>query len=262
MYAGTQIPMTWDTNDLNIPLSFNLLGENADGSSFLVPSGPYISGPKAANVRVPIADNIITKYTAVYVSVFTTPDNQADGNIRAPGQVFSTYTFPDPVYVYRPTLNIRLRIYNPGSIQKYLQVSEIGINNSLRENVVNDKLNTYATLVSTSSNPYNGDSATWGPQRAYDGNSQTYFWGGISPILIDQTAHITTTLSTFTTAMTSSVFISSIVIYTSPQPPNTNPTLQSMKLDIQNYGQAGMPDGLFYSTITFTNSTITNLQFE
>ena len=261
MYAGTQIPISWSTNDLNIPLSFNFLGQNNDGSTFLAPSGPYMSGAYSANVRAPIGPNVVTKYTALYVSVYTSAINQADGNIRAPGQVFYTYTFPKPIHVYRPTLNTRLRIYNPGQIQQYLQVGEIAINNSLRENVLNDKINVYANLVSTSSTPYNGDYPTWGPQRAYDGNLATYFWGGTTPILIDQQAFITTTLSTFSTAITSSIFISSINIQAAPQQPYANPTLQSMKLDIQNFGDTTMPDGLFYSTITFTDSLITTLSF-
>jgi len=262
MYAGTQIPMSWTTNDLNIPLAFNFLGQNSAGETFLATSGPYISGNYAANVRAPIAPYVITKYTALYVSVFTSAENQADGNISAPRQVFYTYNFPQPIYVYRPTLNTRLRIYNDGSVAKYLQVAEIGIYNALQENVTNDKLNVYAALLSTSSTPYNGDLPTWGPQRAYDGNLATYFWGGTTPILIDQNAYMTTTLSTLSTAITSSIFISSIVISAAPQQPYANPTLGSMKVNIENFGQSGIPDGLFYSTITLTDSTVTIFRFE
>lgn len=253
MYSGSGIQMTWRTNDLNMPLGVKFVGTDAVGSTIISWSGPYSSGLLTANVKVPPAPSPFATYSSIYVGIYpNSPYKNAttDGNLRAGNMVFATSTFGKPLGVVSPTLNTKITVYNPGTVTNYLQVASLWITNMYKENVITDKFNTYASLVSTSSYPFLGNYADNGPQKAFDGSPTSYFYGGNGPGNLDQNAFVAATMSTLISTYTSSVFISTIEITGSGNIP-----LTGMKVKIENVNMpAPFTNGMFYSTMNITNT--------
>jgi hypothetical protein len=260
MYSGSGIQMTWRTNDLNMPLGVKFVGTDVAGSTIISWSGPYSSGLLSANVKVPPAPSPFATYSSIYVGIYpNSPYKNAttDGNLQAGNMVFAASTFGKPLGIVSPTLNTKITVYNPGTVSNYLQVGSLWVTNMYKENVITDKFNTYASLISTSSYPFLGNYADNGPQKAFDSNPATYFYGGNGPGNLDQNAFMAATMSSLTSAYTSSVFISTIELTGSGNIP-----LTGMKLKIENSNlPAPFTNGIFYSTmnITGTNSQIFTL---
>jgi len=254
MFSGTQMPITWTTNDLNVPLGFKFVGTDyISGRTVVSWSGPYSSGARSANVKIPTAPAAFVQYNTVYLGIYpntVTSNNTDDGNIASPGQVFATSTFGKPLGVVSPTLNSRVTVQNPGTISRYLQVAEVWVNNVQNENVVTDKFNAYAYMIKGSSVPYETNYSAYGPDRAFDGNLSTYFYGGIDGTTnYDLNARVFCTMSTFASTYTSSVFISSVSVYGSGIV-----TLSGMQVKYETYN---LPPGIlntFYSTMTITST--------
>ena len=259
MYAGSEIPITWSTNDLNIPIGAKFVGfDFVTNSTIISWTGPYSSHAGSANIKVPPAPSPFAIYSTMYLAIYpNTPNLNAttDGNINTQGQIFAVSTFGKPLGVVSPTLNSRVTVRNPG-ISRYLQVAELWVNNTQNENVITNKFNSYARLVSSSSYPYNGDVTGNGPQRAFDGSLSTFFFGGSNALTIDTNAFVAATFSSFSTTYNSSVFISTVEVYGAGSFSLNGMTVQ--------YESANLPTsilGTFISTmvITGTNSQVFKL---
>ena len=253
MYSGSGIQMTWRTNDLNMPIGVKFIGTDAVGSTIISWSGPYLSGLLTANVKVPPAASPFATYSSIYIGIY--PNNPyknatTDGNVRTPNMVFATSTFGKPLGIVSPTLNTKITVYNPGTVTNYLQVASLWVTNMYKENVITDKFNTYASLISTSSYPFLGNYADNGPQKAFDASPTSYFYGGNGPGNLDLNAFMAATMSSLTSTYTSSVFISTIELTGSGNIP-----LTGMKVKIENINMpAPFTNGMFYSTMNVTNT--------
>jgi len=261
MFSGSEMPITWTTNDLNIPLGFKFVGTDfISGRTVISWSGPYSSATRSANVKVPPAASPFVRYNTVYLGIYpnsATNNNTSDGNIVAPGQVFAASTFGKTLGVVSPTLNSRVTVQNPGTISRFLQVAEIWIYNAQRENIVTDKFNTYASMTKSGSVPYETNYAAYGPDRAFDGNLSTYFQGGIDGTTnYDFNARVFCTMSTFASTYTSSVFISSVAVFGSGVT-----SLSGMQVKYETFN---LPPGIlnsFFSTMTITSTTQQTFMF-
>jgi hypothetical protein len=245
---------------LNIPLGFKFVGKDSNNNLVVSWSGPYMSGQNTAEIKIPTPPSPFVTYNTMYVAVYPNqpPEiNISNSNFPSSDQVFATKELNPPINVITPSLNSRITVENPG-IQKYLQVGEIWICNDKKENIITDKPDTYTRILSSCNGdyPFDGDLIGLGPQKAFDGDPFTYFYGGVNAALIDTGAYLRAELSSFVDTYNSEQYISSIEVYGGP-----DFNLDGMQLRIDNQAEAGMIDGLFYSTINLTASRIQKFYF-
>ena len=249
VYRGSLIPVSWTTNDLNIPLGFKFIGRDNAGRNTISWSGPYSSGAGSALVKVPTPPASFVRYDAMYVAIY--PNNilnkeTLNTNFDTPSGVLATQALP-PLHVVATSLNSRIRVQNPGTVNQYLQVAEIKINNDARQNIITNFPFTYNKIISTSSYPFNGDVVGFGPQRVFDNNLDSYFFGGSNAVTLDSNAYVGADLSSFTSTFTSTMTVSSVEVYA-----NAPGGLVNMQLRFENLNEPGIQNGLFFSTITLT----------
>lgn len=259
VYRGTPITMTWQTNDLNIPLGVKFTGTDLYGNQITSWSGPYPSALGTAQVRAPVPTAPFAKYDMMYLGVYpNTPraDNSVNGNSTTP--IFNSRIIPSSLYVVNPTINSYVRVLNPGTVNTFIQVAEINVQNDIKQNLVH--YSTYArfTTDTTADNintiPFNGSYTTYGPQNAFDNNISTFFYGGVTTSQINPNAYVGCKFSSYSSFVSainqSSLLISSIEVYAGPQW-----SIDSMNLVLSNRNEPGIADGLFYSTIILISST-------
>ena len=255
MFAGSEIPVSWNTNDLNIPIGAKFIGfDYLTNSTIISWTGPYSSRTGSANIKVPPGPAPFIIYSTMYLGIYPNTPNQnatTDGNINTDGQIFATSTFGKPLGVVSPTLNGKVTVQNPG-ISRYLQVAEVWVNNTQNENIITSKFNSYARLVSSSSYPYNGDVTGFGAQRAFDGSLSTFFYGGSNALTIDTNAFVAATFSSYSSIYNSSIFISTIEVYGAG-----SFTLSGMQV---RYETTNLPTGILGTFISTMTITATNSQ--
>ena len=261
VYRGTPINVSWNTNDLNIPLGVKFTGVDLYGNPVTSWSGPYPSGAGSAVVKIPTPPSPLVRYDKMYLSVYpntTKLDNTMAGNAQTP--TFSSRTIPNSLHVVNPTTNTYIRVINPG-IYKFLQITEINVNNDTQQNIILVSTNTEFTIDTVDVNvnvfPFNGSYESFGGQNAFDGNFSTYFYGGYTSGEVNLNAYIGGKFKTISTlSQQSSKLISSIDIYAGP-----TYDLQNMQLIMTNYNEPGIVNGLFYSTIVLTNDLVQSYSF-
>jgi hypothetical protein len=264
VYRGTPIKISWQTNDLNIPLGVKFTGTDLYGRQITSWAGPYSSALGQANVKVPTPIAPLAKYDIMYLGVYpntSRSDNTTAGNANLP--IFSSRPIPSSLYVVNPTINSYLRVLNPGTVNNYLQVAEINVNNDLGQNMTQISTNSVFTIDTDAINinafPYNGSYVTFGYQNAFDNNLSTYFYGGYTASQINPNAYVGaqfSTISSFAQLPQSSLQISSFDIYQGPLV-----SLQNMQFIFSNRNEGGITDGFFYSTITLTSTTVQSFSF-
>jgi hypothetical protein len=256
-YRGSIMTVSWDTNDLNIPIGINFLGVDTYGNTVSQWVGPYNSATKTATFGLPTQTNApYVSYRTMALSVYPDPSNKTTAGNANPTP-FANQTL-DPLVVVNPSLNSRVKVYNDGTNPTYLQVAEIYLYTDTKQNMISDPNNaSYRTLVSTSSTPFNSD-PLHGAGAALDNNTATAFWGGINSLTVDPFAFVQATLTSASPLYNSTSLISSIVIL--PEP--TNPTcLNNMNLKLSNWNEPGVVNGLFYSTIVMTSASVNAFSF-
>jgi hypothetical protein len=256
VYRGTPIAISWQTNDLNIPLGVKFTGRDLYGNYIANWTGPYPSGKGSAMVKVPTPNAPFAVYDAMHLCVYP---NTANGTNTAAGNAnsntFSTRQIPSSLYVVNPTANTYVRVINPG-LTKFLQVTDIKVNNDNRQNLLSDSTAvTDFTIDTVDLNvnvfPFNGSYAAFGGQNAVDGNPSTYYYGGYisgEPNINAYVGGKFKTFAPFSQIPHGAAQISSIDI---TQGPLYN--LQGMQLILSNFNEPGIQDGLFYSTITLNS---------
>jgi len=264
VYRGTPIRMSWQTNDLNIPLGVKFTGVDLYGRQITSWAGPYSSALGSADVKVPTPNAPFAKYDMMYLGVYpntSRSDNTTAGNASNP--IFSSRRLPSSLYVVNPTINCYVRVLNPGTVNNYLQVAEININNDIGKNMTQVSTNCIFTpdtdVININAFPYNGSYTTFGWQNAFDANISTYFYGGYTASQINPNAYVGgqfSTISSFAQLPQSSLQISSFDIYQGPLF-----SLQNMQLVFSNRNEGGLADGFFYSTITLTSTTVQSFSF-
>ena len=254
LYSNSTIPISWQTNDLNVAVGIKFEGTDLCGNQVTSWSGPYSSATNTALINVP-AGKTLVQYNKIYLSIY--PPNgyesaPASGNISGTSQVFDTLTLTNPILVYSPTINCRISIYNPGSLQKILEVSELEIYNTSGQNIVGRDSNNYVNIVSTSSYPYQGDFSAWRLDNIFDGAKTTSFRAGQDAQLVDTGAYITCDIKSINPTISQT--LSSIVVYGS----ENNDSLFSIdgfNLKIENKNQPGIQDGLFSKIVALNGFT-------
>jgi hypothetical protein len=248
--------LSWNTNDLNIPLGIKFVGTDSYGNNIIKWGGPFSSANLSAEVKIPGCAAPYVVYHTGFITVYpfdTDRSGSTDGNINTPfGQNFYEIAFP-PLVVVNPTLNVRLTVANLDGVSKYLEIAELWINNEQKENIVTDYSNVYAKGWSTYTSVFNADEPGWGALKALDGDLTTFFKGGANSGSIDTDCQFELTLSSKTSVITSTTLISSIEIY--PGPSYFGEGLIDMYLIISNYNEDGVDDELFKSTILINAST-------
>lgn len=256
VYRGTPIAISWQTNDLNIPLGVKFTGRDLYGNYIANWTGPYSSGKGSAMVKVPTPNAPLAVYDAMHLCVYP---NTANGTNTAAGNAnsntFSTRQIPSSLYVVNPTANTYVRVLNPG-LTKFLQVADIKVNNDNRQNLLSSATAvTNFTIDTVDINvnvfPFNGSYSAFGSQNAFDGNPSTYYYGGYitgEPNINAYVGGKFKTVAPFSQMSHGAAQISSIEI---SQGPLFN--LQGMQLIVSNYNEPGIQDGLFYSTITLNS---------
>jgi hypothetical protein len=104
-------------------------------------TGPYSSSESVANIKVPTGSSLV-KYDKIYLSIYPPEGYMSapvSGNIQGSNQIFDTKILNPPVIVYTPSLNCKITVYNPGTVGKILEVSELVINNQDGINIVGEK---------------------------------------------------------------------------------------------------------------------------
>ena len=271
VYRGTAINVSWTTNDLNIPLGVKFTGVDLYGKPITSWAGPYPSGAGSAIVKIPTAATFLVRYDTMYLGVYpntTKLDNTMAGNAQTP--TFSSRSIPSSIHVVNPTTNTYIRVINPG-MYKFLQITEINVNNDAHQNIVLVSTNTEFTIDTVDVNvnvfPFNGSYESFGGQNAFDGNFSTYFYGGYTSGEVNLNAYIGgkfKAISSLTQQQQqqqqqqeqSKVLISSIDIYAGP-----TYDIQNMQLIMSNYNEPGIVNGLFYSTIILTSDSIQSYSF-
>ena len=255
-YSNAEIGINWQTNDLNVKVGIKFEGQDVTGKQIEKWSGPYISGDGTAKIKVPGHTSLV-QYSKLYLSIYPEKGYElspASGNIPGSNQVFDTYALESPIIVYTPTSNSRVTIYNPGTVEKILEVSELQIYNMNGINIVGEDYATYVRLTSTSSYPYQGDFATWKADNIFDGSQTTSFRGGQDVNTIDQNAYISCDLTALKTTITANELISSIVIYGSENNDSLF-SIDGLLIKIENKNQLGIVDGLFSKIVTLNGRT-------
>lgn len=253
VYRGTPIAISWQTNDLNIPLGVKFTGKDLYGNYIANWSGPYSSGKGSAIVKVPTPNAPFATYDAIHLCVYP---NTANGTNTAAGNAntntFSTRQIPSSLYVVNPTANTYVRVLNPG-LTKFLQVADVKVNNDNNRNLLTASPTVTTFTVDTvdlnvNVFPFNGSYSAFGSQNAFDGNPSTYYYGGYITGEPNTNAYLGgkfKTVAPFSQMPQGAAQISSIEV---SQGPLYN--LQGMRLIVSNFNEPGIPDGLFYSTIT------------
>lgn len=264
VYRGTPINMSWQTNDLNIPLGVKFTGVDLYGRQITSWAGPYSSALGSASVKVPTPNAPFARYDMMYLGVYpntSRSDNATAGNANTP--IFSSRRIPSSLYVVNPTINSYIRVLNPGTVNNYLQVAEIKVQNDIGQNMTQVSTNSVFVIdtdvININTFPYNGSYVTFGYQNAFDNNLSTYFYGGYTAGQINPNAFVGaqfSTISSFAQLPQSSLQISSFEIYQGPLF-----SLQNMQLIISNRNEGGIADGFFYSTITLTSTTVQSFSF-
>jgi hypothetical protein len=231
MYKGSKFLVTWNTNDLNIPVGVRFNGvDNITNSKITCWSGPYSSASPSTFVSVPSNQSYVT-YKSFQLMLYPfsgTYINSLESNIQTTNQLFDSMNISPNISVIRPDLNTTIRIYNPGTIQSFLHIAEICIYSTEGYDLA--KSEGGAVALATSSQPFQNDISSWGPQNAVDKNPTTAFRGGYDlSVGPDITSFIQISLSPSVINTTAS--ISSIVITGSTSP---NLTLAGMKFLITN----------------------------
>lgn len=263
VYSGTRMPVSWKTNDLNVEVGLKFEGTDINGKKIERWAGPYKSSDQLATVIVPDCVPIAT-YTSIYLGIYP-PQGllyaPASGNIRSQNQMFDTVYLDKPINVFTPTINSKITIYNPGDVDKVLEVSELQINTKNNNNILGPNVNDYVQIVSTSSRPYQGDYASWKITNMFDGNPNTAFRGGRDINTIDKNAYVALDLKSKEAVNLSanSQIISTINIIGSSNN-DTRYSITGMMMKVENRNTPGVADGLFYKNITlnsYTPNTIT-----
>ena len=264
VYRGTPLQLSWQTNDLNIPLGVKFTGTDLYGRQITSWAGPYSSALGQATVKVPTPTAPFAKYDNMYLGVYpntSRSDNTTAGNASA--LIFSSRVIPSSLYVVNPTINSYIRVLNPGTVNNYLQVAEITVNNDVGDNMTQVSTNSEFTIdtdvININTFPYNGSYTTFGYQNAFDDNISTYFYGGYTASQINPNAYVGaqfSTISSFAQLPQSSLQISSFDIYQGPLY-----SLQDMHFVFSNRNEPGLADGFFYSTIVLTSTTVQSYSF-
>lgn len=263
VYKNTSLPMSWTTNDPNLRVGVKFIGNDMINGNIITNwSGPYSASQTSTLVKIP-SKSLFVSYNTIQIGVFPGNDlyNTSDSaNISSPGQVFVVQKLTNPIYVLSPNVNSIIIIKNPGSLEKYLQVSEIKVLNDNDEDHLSDALNKYGKLKLSSSAPYQNDNTTWDINNINDGNIFTSYCCGSDATTVDYNAFISVEMSSLTLAQTPQTSISEIKIYGS-QNNAMKFTIDGMMLRIENKNQPGIPDGLFYYSTTLTKYTPNVIKF-
>lgn len=265
VYRGSPIQVSWQTNDLNIPLGIKFTGTDLYNRPITSWSGPYNSGPGTAGIKVPTPAAPFAKYDMMYLGVY--PNTTLNGNNTTSGNsqnlIFASRPIPSSLYVVNPTINSYIRVLNPGTVNNYLQVNEIRVNNDVNQNMTQVSTNCVFTpdtdTVNINTFPYNGSYTTFGWQNAFDNNPNTFFYGGYTATQINPNAIVAgqfSTTSAFAMLPPAPLQISSIEVV---QGPTYN--LQGMQLIMSNRNEGLIANGLFYSTITLSAANTQSFSF-
>jgi len=257
LYCGTDIPVTWTTNDLNVSVGIKFEGVDQYGKRVISWSGPYSSAQNLANIKAPYGP-VLVQYDKMYLSIYPPSGFSSapvSGNIPGNSQVFDTKTLNPPLIVYTPSYNSKITIYNPGTVGKILEVSELIINNQDGINVVGENYQDYITLTSTSSYPYQGDFSIWRTDNIFDGSEMSAFRGGQDANIIDYNAYISCELRATTPGR-----ISSIEVYGSENNDSLF-SIDGLLLKVENKNEPGIQDGLFSKIVTLNARTPNVIQF-
>jgi hypothetical protein len=263
VYRGTPITVTWQTNDVNVPLGVKFTGTDLYGRQITNWAGPFSSAPGSAIVKIPTPPAPFARYNKMYLGVYPNSINFNTAEANSNTTIFSTRNLASPIHVVNPTINSYTRVLNPGTVNSYLQVAEVQINNDLGLNMTQVSTNSVFTIdtdiTNVNSYPYNGSYAGFGSQNAFDNNFSTYFFGGFTASLINPNATVAAQFSTTTSFQflnQSSVLVSSIAVTQGP-----TFSLQNMQLIFSNRNEPGINDGLFFSTITLISSNRQTFSF-
>ena len=265
VYRGSPIQISWQTNDLNIPLGIKFTGTDLYNRPITSWSGPYNSGPGTAGVKVPTPTAPFAKYDMMYLGVY--PNTTLNGNNttsgNSPNLIFASRPIPSSLYVVNPTINSYIRVLNPGTVNNYLQVNEIRVNNDVNQNMTQVSTNCVFTpdtdTVNINSFPYNGSYTTFGWQNAFDNNPNTYFYGGYTATQINPNAIVAaqfSTINAFAMLPPAPLQISSIEIVQGP-----THSLEGMQLILSNRNEGLIANGLFYSTINLAAANTQSFGF-
>jgi hypothetical protein len=204
-------------------------------------------------VKVPTPTAPFAKYDMMYLGVY--PNTTLNGNNttsgNSPNLIFASRPIPSSLYVVNPTINSYIRVLNPGTVNNYLQVNEIRVNNDVNQNMTQVSTNCVfrpdTDTVNINSFPYNGSYTTFGWQNAFDNNPNTYFYGGYTATQINPNAIVAaqfSTINAFAMLPPAPLQISSIEIVQGP-----THSLEGMHLILSNRNEGLIANGLFYSTI-------------
>jgi len=264
VYRGSPLTISWQTNDLNIPLGVKFTGTDIYNNKVSSWSGPFSSATGTATIKIPTPGAPLCKYDTMYLGVY--PNNPRQDNTtaaNAANPIFNSIPIPGNLYVVNPTINSYIRVLNPGTVNSYLQVSEIKINNDLKQNMTQVSTNSVFTIDTDSVNvntyPYNGSFVSFGSQNAFDNNLSTYFFGGYTATQINPNAYVGaqfSTLASFQNINQPAALVSSIDVYSGPLY-----NLQGMQLIFSNRNEPGLVNGLFYSTINLNASNLQSYSF-
>jgi len=258
VFSNTRMPISWNTNDLNVEVGLKFEGVDICGNIVEKWTGPYRSSDKIANVLAPVCIPFAT-YTKINIGVYP-PQGYAyapaSGNINSPNknQMFDTVLLDNPLYVYTPTVNSKITVFNPGDVDKVLEIGELDVFTEKGINAVGPKLDHYVEVVSTYSRPYQGDYVSWKVAHMFDGNTNTSFRGGRDIKIIDKNAYVAVSLKSKPDTDIGSQAISSIAIFGSFNN-ESRYTIEGMKMRIENKNVKGLADGLFYREVTLDNYT-------
>jgi hypothetical protein len=256
VFSNTRMPISWNTNDLNVEVGLKFEGKDISGNFIEKWSGPYRSSDKIAYVLAP-ACIPFAEYTKINIGIYPAKGYTyapASGNINSPNknQMFDTVILEKPLYVYTPTVNSKITVFNPGSVDKVLEIGELSIFTESGENAVGPKLDQYVEVVSTYSRPYQGDYVSWKVKHMFDGNTNTSFRGGRDIKIVDKNAYVAVSLKSKPSSCINSQAISSISIIGSFNN-ESRYTIDGMKMRIENKNVPGLADGLFVREVTLGN---------
>lgn len=265
VYRGTPLQISWQTNDMNIPLGIKFTGVDLYNRPITSWSGPYDSAPGSAAVKVPTPTAPFAKYDMMYLGVY--PNTSLNGNNTTSGNsqnlIFASRPFPSSLYVVNPTINSYIRVLNPGTVNNYIQVTELRVNNDVNQNMVQVSTNCVFTpdtdTVNINTFPYNGSYTTFGWQNAFDNNPNTYFYGGYTATQINPNAVVAgqfSTINAYAMLPPAPLQISSIEVVQGP-----TYSLQGMQLIMSNRNEGLIANGLFFSTITLISTTTQSFGF-
>jgi hypothetical protein len=259
VFAGTKFKMAWATNDMNIPIGVRFSGPDSKnpGNRIIAWSGPYLSGNLSESISIPsnlpysLYDTfqlMVYPFTGLY-------SNQLEGNLQTNGllgQIFDSRPLIPNIATIKPSLSTTIRIYNPGTINSFLDVGEIAIYSVDGRNITRPDSGVIITIKSSTT--FQNDLGGWGQDNAFDRNPNTQFRGGFDVASgPDSNAYLEINLRPST--IQNEGLISSIVITGSPL---TNLSLGGMNLLIHTT----VSNSLSVSSIqTLTSEFIQTINF-